>query len=253
MNASIYLGEHVCAVQAAGATARLFEAGSPMKNFEQALASLAELRRGRWSARPSASVWMSGSLAPPFLMEGGLGLRSAREAMSVAQSIAASVARPAPGPTAESIHPGAARTAPELAIWLQPWQAGRRLLGVAISTELRDGMEALAHTHAVRLRGIAPWWMLALNSVVERRGTSAMVAVEDTDALTLLGLNRQKLTLAETFVRPDTEPQLHALIKRATIQAEPCTAQVLVSRLELQAGGDALPSRPFGGVEQAFP
>ncbi len=114
-----------------------------------------------WQVR----IWLSATLARPFLLPAGSGVRNRREALVVAGALAADATNLT----------GATRT------WLGHWRAGSPTLGVGIGQDLWEQIQTVfretnanrAHRHAIKMISVRPWWNLAFDHAVEESKAEA--------------------------------------------------------------------------------
>ena len=158
------------------------------------------LRHGGKPKRQRLTVWLSGALARPFVLESVQGLRKRSEAFQVAMGLASETTG-LPGPCE---------------IWLDHWVLDKPCIAVAIAQELREAIESSAREEKLHLTAIRPWWGAALNAAVKIQGAApGLLAVEEADALTVLSGGADVLSGAATYSpRPDPA-QTSGLLTRA--------------------------------------
>lgn len=193
--------------------------------FEQGVDVLftqaAQVATGWWH-RTAARVWLSGALARPFLCGPVAGLKRWREVVELARSAAAE----------------ATGIETPCTVSVEHWPHPTAALAVAVGTATLDVVEHVAREHRIPLRGLRPWWAWAL-SHTSARG-AAMVAVTDSDSMTVL-IERDGCLLTATGYVPSPSRE---------------HADKLVARLALTAGVglealvriDLSREQPFGGA-----
>lgn len=173
--------------------------------------------------RRRVAVWLSGTLARPFIFEPVQGLRRWSEALQVAAGLA----------------PEATGLDGPCEVWLDGWAPGKPCIAIAIDGGLRDAIESLARSRNVRLTALRPWWVAALNEAVRKEAvTMRLLAVEEPDALTVLcGADAGSTAAASYAPRPDPA-QTDALLTRALLAANVSAADGLRATIQ-----DSTPDR----------
>ncbi|WP_141225204.1 hypothetical protein [Mitsuaria sp. PDC51] len=187
-----YVGEEAVRVAAGGTVL----AAAKVEGRDAALVALAaavrELPRGT-----RLQVTVSGTVCRPFLLPAVEGVASEAEW----QAIAASMVEESTGLPAES------------PLWLDGVQAAPRL-AVAMDPAWRQGIEAIGGRS---LRGVRPWWALAIESVGSTRadGGSAGLAVADSESLVLLIAEGDTYRVAQSYALEGEAPA--AVLNRALV------------------------------------
>lgn len=206
--AQVYLGLNAVGVRGhdASGCAHWLPASSPIDGWKQAAELLATAGRRR------AAVSLTGALMRPFCFNAVPGLQRWREAAHVAASLA----------------PEATGLVGTCGIWLGDWSPQATSLAVAIEQSLRQSIEATAKQHRIRLTALRPWWAHALATAANREaGAPRLLAVEDTDALTLLCGDEGLFTAASSYAPLPDPKSARALINRAMLGSNVPTAQAM--------------------------
>ena len=185
----------------------------------------------RKQARRPVRVWLSGALARPFLCGPVQGLKRWSEVTAVAQAMA----------------PDATGLAAPCEVQVEAWPSPQAALAVAIDPLMQQAIEAAAREHGVTLQSLRPWWAVAFNQVLAAAPDARLVAVADSDALTLLGGDDARLHAASAYVPRPSDEQAGQSIARLALTAGVDGAQVIRVRLargEPEAGQGV----PFGMV-----
>jgi len=233
----VFLGESVLGLAASGERPHWESTDSAREAWRRTSGFLAATPTRRRRSRP-IRVWLSGHLARPFLVSPIRGLKRRGEAIQVAQSIAES-ATGLSGP---------------LRVWLDVWQDGQPCLGIAVEQSLVDLIEAQDEAVAYRLESIAPWWAGAINVCRLTTHQSAWCAVDDGEAVTLIGEVKGSLSHATNCGRLSNE-ELDSLVARARFMKGDVGEAIVVSlerdpsRKVDSAEGDALPMA-FGATQR---
>lgn len=150
--------------------------------------------------KPQVSVWLSGEIARPCLVEAS-GVRSRQEMLTVARSLAPQICR-MPGPCD---------------VWLDAWAPDRSCLTVVCLRSWLEGINTVAQQQRWSLRGIRPWWSAALDVALKRDREPTLLVVQEEASITLLGTDEDTWVVATT-ASPVSGPSLQrALIQRAAI------------------------------------
>ncbi len=142
---------------------------------------------------------MSGGLARPFLVGPVDGLRTWSEALALATATA----------------PGVTDLDGPCTTHLEDWPGDRAALATAVSQTVLDEMYAAARAARVKLVSIRPWWArVATDSLPEQGG---VVAIRDSDALTVIGMSAGRPDLASTYSPLPELDQMRASLRRAAL------------------------------------
>lgn len=188
----------------------------------------------RKQARKPVRVWLSGALARPFLCGPVQGLKRWSEVTAVAQAMA---------------HDATGLAAP-CEVQVETWPSPHAALAVAIDPRMRLAIEAAAREHGLALQSLRPWWAAAFNQVLASAPGARLVAVADSDALTLLGGDDERVHTASAYVPRPSDEQAGQSIARLALTAGVGAAQMVRVRLargEMEAGQGV----PFGMVLEA--
>lgn len=154
--------------------------------------------------RDRLAVWLSGTLARPFIFEPVQGLRKWSEAQAIAASLAPEVTG-LQGPCD---------------VWLDDWSPGKSCIAIAHDRSVRELLESSARANGVRLTALCPWWVKALNEARRKDATSTRIlAVEEIEALTILSGGHARFEAAASYVPRPNEDQTKALVTRALLNA----------------------------------
>lgn len=185
----------------------------------------------RQQARKPVRVWLSGALARPFLCGPVQGLKRWSEVTAVAEAMA----------------PDSTGLAAPCAVQVEAWPSPHAALAVAIDPLMQQAIEAAAREHGLTLQSLRPWWAAAFNQVLATTPSARLVAVVDSDALTLLGGDDERVHTASAYVPRPSDEQAGQSIARLALTAGVDAAQVVRVRLargEMEAGQGV----PFGMV-----
>lgn len=179
-------------------------AGSAVAAFEQVVQSLKD-GTSQARRRCALDIQLSGALARPFMFEAVDGLKTWKEALEVAATLAPD-ATGLPGPCA---------------VWLDDWVRGQRCVAVAIDVVLRDRIEQIARDDGLRIATLRPWWAVATDAAVASLvGSVQLLSVEDTDSMTVFtsasGVGYAALA---TYAPKPAPGQARAVVTRAAMAA----------------------------------
>lgn len=163
------------------------------------LGSALERARGRGVTR--VAVWLSGDLAKPFLLGPVAGLRRWQEALALAQAMAVEATGSIDG----------------CQVVLEDWPGERPALAVASPSKSIDTIHIEVRRLKLRLQSIRPWWCRVVDRDRERGVNAVAMAIEDSDALTLLREADGRPVLARTYSPLPASDQIHALVARAAL------------------------------------
>ena len=162
---------------------------------------------------------LSGALARPFVFEAIGGLKSSREAQAVAATLA----------------PEATGLSGPCVVWLDDWMPGRTCVAVAVETWLRDQIERSVRSHGLKVKAMRPWWSVAIDAAVSQLETAPrLLAVEDTDSLTVLTSVAGRYAALTTYA-----PKTDAAHKRAVVTRAAMTADVAPEEIATASLGEA--------------
>lgn len=212
----LYLGRSVIGIAEPSEAPCWIDVGSLDEGWRVVEAKLAEKGSRRQVLRVGLKVFLSGALARPFVIPPVTGVRRWRELLQIAEGLA----------------PEATGLAGPCAVWLATAKAGEACLAVAAERVLVNEIASQAARLRMRLLSSEPWWTLALNEALTRSPAPKLLAVEDSDALTILSGDNGAFASAATYAPPPPPGQLQALLARATLNEEAdATAAVLTARL----------------------
>ena len=154
--------------------------------------------------RHRLAVWLSGTLARPFIFEPVRGLRKWSEAQAIAAGLAPEVTG-LQGPCN---------------VWLDDWSPGKSCIAIAHDRSVSDLLESSVRANRVWLTAVCPWWVKALNEARQTDATSTRIlAVEELEALTILSGGNARFEAAASYVPRPNAGQTKALVTRALLNA----------------------------------
>ncbi len=230
----IFLGTSVLGMCSLDKPARWFDVSNPIEGWDRVQQEIDSMR-GKRKTRVRVRVWLSGSLARPFMLPVMPGLTRAQDAHKVAQTMCAE----ATGLT------GSCR------VWLDAWVKEQECLAVAMEQSLVDAIEASADNKGKGkakfvLEGLRPWWSEVLRASLHLEDRSlrpSLLAIDDGEALTVLGGGEQGFTTAVGYGRA-TPDQIESIVSRAMLVGERTSEQtVLVRRHKPDDGAEAASSK----------
>lgn len=153
------------------------------------------------SQAKKVDLWLSGSLARPFIVEPVPGLKSRDERILVAERTAADLVGFS-GPCE---------------VWLQePASPG---LAVAVEQELLSKLRLAEAASNVRFASIRPWWSHALRDVMETAPSSEALLTYEPDSWTLLSGSHGTFQCAETVAPAPAEEDGAEWLRRTAFAA----------------------------------
>jgi hypothetical protein len=190
------------------------------QGLEAALSrSLVEVKRHRrWFDRQGWRIWLSGTLARPFVLEPMSGLRSVAEARALAQGAAA----------------GATGLNGACAVALESIPIDRSALVTAVEQRVLDVLLTTLKQHGMAVRSIRPWWARVLEQRLQASPPPQMVCVVEGRVATLLA--GEGPALAMTVMATDML-QLGSLVRRVCTGQDIESDRVEVRRLDLDRWG----------------
>lgn len=230
--AHVYVGQSIAGglrrADGQSRSVRWSPTSSPLQGWEEAVDWLSQPLPAGAAVR-RARVWLSGSLARPFMFGPVEGLRHEREAIDLAHSLA----------------PEATGMAGPCLVWLDSWLPGGSCVAIAIERELRDAIESFAKKRHLRLASLRPWWAGVLDESVGSPDPCQMLAIEDTDSLTVIS-GRGKVDSIGTYLPPPPATERAAILARRSLSQVVPAEQVRYARLEVadEAPGDAESLQP---------
>jgi hypothetical protein len=147
---------------------------------------------------PRIRVWLSGSLARPFVLAPVAGLKGQSEGVAIAKAMAAE----------------ATGLDSDCEVWLAGTPLSAAVVSVAMPRQLRYAVVAAAQAENVRLHSLRPWWCAALTDVLNEDAATALFAAQDTDAVTVLTAQGNEWLSADTYAPVPAGAELEALITR---------------------------------------
>ena len=127
-------------------------------------------RHGRPWRKARADLWLSGGLARPFLFGPVAGIKGWQEAEVVAAAAA----------------PEWTGLAGPCRVHLEAWPGEASTVCTALDASLSDAIESTARACRITWRNVRPRWAVALDAALGKRPSTALFAVSEEDAFTLL-------------------------------------------------------------------
>ena len=225
----IYIGLHSGGWALDGRTQGWSAHADPAQGLERWAREIGQRHAGRWRwAR--ADLWLSGGLARPFLCGPLAGLTSWREAETFAAAVA----------------PEATGLAGPCRVQLEDWPGDAAALGTALDVTLAEVIDAVAKSCRVAWRSVRPRWAAAIDHMLAQRPSTALVAVAEQDALTVLCGSTTSvaspggLALASTYVPAPDPAQATALWHRLMLSNDaPAEDAWLLHLATPEEGGEA--------------
>jgi hypothetical protein len=235
----VYIGLHSGGWALDGRTQGWSAHADPVQGLERWAREIGQRHAGRWRWT-RADLWLSGGLARPFLCGPLAGLKSWREAEAFAVAVA---------PEATGLE-GPCR------VQLEDWPGDVSAIGTALDAVLAEAMDAVANSCRISWRSIRPRWAAALDDILAQRLSTALVAVAEEDALTLLCgsttavASPRGLELASTYAPAPDPAQTTALWHRLMLSHDvPADDAWLVHLAVPEEGVElAVPTSDRGGA-----
>lgn len=206
----------------------------PAQGLERWAREIGQRHAGRWR-KARAGLWLSGGVARPFLCGPVAGMASWREAETFAAASA---------PEATGLD-GPCR------VQLEDWPGDAPVVGTALDAALAEAIEAVARSNRMVWRSVRPRWAAALDEMLAQRPSTALVAVSEEDALTLLcgskapGVPSTGIDLASTYSPAPEEGQAAALWHRMMLSHDVQPDDAWLVQLAVPvAGGETSASTP---------
>ena len=191
--------------------------------------------RFRWT-KPKVRLWLSATLARPFLFDAPQGLKNSTELHTLAQARAGE----------------ATGLAARCEVWLTTRLPGQAQLGVALATETRDALLAAAHYAKVRVLSVRPWWARALDEALLRQPDLALIVVADTEAVTVLAAKVDVWVAADSYSPKPPPLMLESLVTRRLFASGVAETQVCRVSLETPELYDSSGCWPRAAALQFF-
>lgn len=232
--AHVYLGQSLVGFRRRDGEPGEDESWMPCESVLRGWESVAEVlsdARGTSLRRMGVYLWLSGGLARPYMFGPVHGLQRSAEATEIARSLA----------------PESTGLEGPCVAWLDAWQPARTCAAVAMQRALRDEIENVAKRHRIRLKCLRPWWAAVLDAVAAPKEPACqLLAVEDSDALTILAGNDGELDSAATYSPAPPRGEMEAVLTRRRLGAGVETQRVVKARLLQGANDVAANLRPIG-------
>jgi hypothetical protein len=208
----IFLGRSVLGVCTLGKPARWFDVSNAFEGWDRAQQEI-ESMGGKHKAKVRTRVWLSGSLARPFMLPVLPGLTRAQDALKVAQTMCAE----------------ATGLADPCRLWLDDWVKDQACLAVAMEQSLVDAVEAGAGKAKFVLESLRPWWSEALRESLSLAEHPSLLAIDDGEALTVLGASKQGFTTAVGYGHATAE-QIASIVSRTMLIGEQESVRTVLVR-----------------------
>lgn len=192
-----------------------------------------------WQLNPSprkqhVALWLSGALARPFILQAVEGLGRWSEAAQVAAGVA----------------PDATGLLGPCDVWLDHWKPDVACLAIAFDRSTRSTIEQVARDKRVRLTAMRPWWVNAVNRSAKELGPQTrLLAVEETDALTVLVGTDGRLTWASSLAPRPQAGQMEDALTRAMLATNVSAVNARRTRMGTRLHAPS----PTGSHQQAEP
>jgi hypothetical protein len=179
---------------------------SPALGLERWACDIGE-RHGHPWRKARADLWLSGALARPFLFGPVAGIKGWREAEVVAAAAA----------------PEWTGLVGPCRVRLEAWPGEDSTVCTALDASLSDAIESIARSCRITWRNVRPRWSVALDAALGKRPSTALFAVYEEDAFTLLcestssGTASPGMSVAATYSPALEEAEAKALWHRMKI------------------------------------
>lgn len=199
----VYLGATMLGVRQDGAPSH-WESAMGVEGSVDALRS-ALMARDFHTRR--IRVWLSATLARPFLVPADSGAGDQQEAQAVAESIACDAT--------------GLRGTPR--VWMDLWRSGHGCAAVAVEPQLLNALEVVCAQARCTLRSVRPWWNLALEEdavAMAAGGESGVLwSVSEPDGITLCLIERGRIVSIDGYGAASHDPQFAHVRLRASLTA----------------------------------
>lgn len=195
----IFLGTSMLGVCPPGKPARWFDVSNAFESWDRAQQEIDSVVDERKTI-VRAKVWLSGSLARPFMLPAMPGITRVHDALKVAQAMCAE----------------ATGLAGPCRVWLDDWTRELECLAVAVEQSVVDAVEAGAGQGKFTLESLRPWWSDALGASLALAERPSLLAIDDGEALTILGGRKGCFTTAVGYGHANPE-QIESIVSRAML------------------------------------
>lgn len=233
----VYIGLHSGGWALDGRTQGWSAHADPVQGLERWAREIGQRHAGRWR-RARADLWLSGGLARPFLCGPLAGLTNWPEAETFASAVA----------------PEATGLRGPVHVKLEDWPGDASAVGTALDAALAQAIDAVADSCRIAWRSIRPRWAAALDDMLAQRVSTALVAVAEEDALTLLCASTTSsaslgdLELAATYAPVPDPAQATALWHRVMLSHDVSVDDAWLMHVALpEQGGELASSGPDRG------
>lgn len=179
---------------------------SPEQGLERWARDIGE-RHGRPWRKARANLWLSGGLARPFLFGPVAGIQGWREAEVIAAAAA----------------PEWTGLVGPCRVRLEAWPGEASTVCTALDASLSDAIESTTRSCRITWRNVRPRWAVELDAALGKRPSTALFAVSEEDAFTLLcestssGAASTGMSIAATYSPALDEAEASALWHRMKI------------------------------------
>lgn len=221
----VFLGRNRFGVQRRGEHARWETGSDSLESLGDALDSV------QGSRGVSVRIWLSGSLARPFVLPPLQGLTTWADA----QAVAAARASEETGLDAPCC------------VSIDRWKAGAPVGCVAMEEALRASILTLLVTRKVRIAGIRPWWAAVLCDRATHARSLALLTVDDGESLVVLAGEKDGLDMACCYTpAPDTIQRASLVQRILSAGGQGARAHRHATLVTRNATGAAAPSASTG-------
>lgn len=187
--------------------------------------------------RRPVHVWLSGSLARPFMLPELPGVRSSAEARKIAESLA----------------PEEAGLGGACVVHLDRWRSQGATLATAVALDVWEMLVASRESIGPP-QSVSPWWCAAASQALAQGLRFELLAVREADAITVLGGKGETLDVAGSFASMDRAEAMK-LLSRVALSAALEGQSGMVASLAIAPAREIanlieLPSVPFGAMAE---
>lgn len=211
--ATLYLDENAASVCVDGGEVRIWQGQPWATHLPEVVAHVTSHRCKQ------LEIWLSGSLARPYLVPAVQGLKRWSEVEAMANSLAESATQQE-GP---------------LHVWLGRWRGDQPMLAVACPLPLMTALHDLKSSHGLRVKSIAPVWRWVAQQDTSDEHDAHMLLIHEASATTLLHKDASgQWSSVATYAPPVPEDQLHSWAVRHAFSRGVDAQQVKAARLWVQ-------------------
>ena len=199
----VYLGRDVLGVRQVDAAPHWHATSS----VAESLGALREFLIARSQRNRIMRVWLSASLARPFVVAADCGALGQQELQAVADSMAV----------------GSTDLRGNLRVWTDVWRARQPCAAVAVEAELLEALRSISAKSGCTLDSVKPWWNLVQQVAPfdkARRGEAVLLwSVGERDGLTLGVVKGGRTVSLDGYGPSPYDPQFAQLRLRASLSA----------------------------------